>query len=369
MTGVAVSALLPRLRRLRNLIEASRNEIRADETIMTALLREVGIIIANKPLAGVKTFNQVQVRNELAKQALASQHASLQDSIDRLEDHELLRGGLTVFDLTPTQNATTFTQRANLFFTLFNNGPNPEVVAALLAKGHDGRVYRRRGGYRFTYLGATKSRQTGQWVDHWRARNNETPHLSSVALMALLDDMASGRSAQAVMDQFINDPNTPKDWRYYLVKYAAMRDPGLEFAGNYVIADGAGYAICIPLSDSCDGRSYHHDAYLLALVQAAGIPPERIGNDGWPRCFPGDETEERHLKLRNSGLQIRCVDTGWALSNIPMSTSQRSAFDQVAIKHSISNDVCVIPQTNGVDTVDRILMGAALLNDLVALGL
>ncbi len=366
MTGVDVPALLPRLRRLRNLIEASRNEIRADDT-MTALLCEVVILIADEPLAGVKTFNQVQVRNELAKQALVSQHPSLQDSIDRLEDHDLLRGGLTVFDLTPTQNATTFTQRANRFFTLFNNGPNPEVVAALLAKGHVGRVYKKRDAYRFTYLGAAKSRQTGQWEDHWRARNNETPHPSSVALMALLDDMANGESAQTVMDQFIKAPNTPKDWRYYLVKYAAMRDPGLEFAGNYVIADGAGYAICIPLSDSCDGRSYHHDAYLLALVQAAGISPERIGNDDWPRCFPGDETEERHLKLRNSGLQIRCVDTGWELSNIPTSAAQRRAFDQVAINHSISNDVCAIPQTNGIDTVDRVFMGAALLRDLVAL--
>jgi hypothetical protein len=362
--------LQPRLRLLRNLIEGSEDEIRADDTRnnMPALLSEVDTLMANGPLAEIKTFNKVQVRNEQAKRALVAQHPSLLETLNHLEDHELLRGGLTVFDLTPTQDAATFTQRAEQFFTLFG-GPTLEVSAALLAKGHDGRIYRKRNGYRFTYLGATKPRQTGLWEDHWRARNNEHPHPSSVALMALLDDMASGNSAQTVVEQFTNSPSTPKDWRYYLAKYAAMRSTQLEFAGNYVIADGPGYAICIPKSDSCDGRSFHHDAYLLALVQEAGIASEHIDNEGWPRCFPGDQTEERHLKLRRSGLQIRCMEGGWGLSNLPTRADQRQAFDQVANKHLVSNGVCAIPQANGVDTEDRIVIGASLLRDLVVAGL
>lgn len=371
MTGVEVSELLPRLRRLRNLIEASRSEIRAEDNRnnMPALLRDVDILMADGSLAEVKAFNTVQIRNEQAKRDLVAQHPSLQETLNHLEDHELLRGGLTVFDLAPTQDAATFTQRAAQFFILFGNGPSPEVNAALLAKQHGGRTYRERDGYRFTYLGATKSRQTGLWEDHWRARYNEHPHPSSVALMALLDDMANNKSAQAVVDQFTSNPNTPKDWSYYLAKYEAMRSPDLEFTGNYVIADGAGYAICIPKSDSCDGRSYHHDAYLLALVHESGIAPTHIDNEGWPRCFPGDQTEERHLKLCHSGLQIRCVDEGWALSGIPTPEDQRSVFDQVVRRHHVTNDVCVIPQINGIDTEDRIAIGAALLRDLVDAGL
>lgn len=370
MINLSLPDLQPRLRLLRNLIEGSEDEIRADDTRnnMPALLSEVDTLMAKGLLAEVKTFNKVQVRNEQAKRALAAQHPSLLETLNHLEDHELLRGGLTVFDLTPTQDAATFTQRAEQFFTLFD-GPTLEVSAALLAKGHDGHIYRKRNGYRFTYLGATKPRQTGLWEDHWRARNNEHPHPSSVALMALLDDMASGNSAQTVVEQFTNTPSTPKDWRYYLAKYAAMRGTQLDFAGNYVIADGPGYAICIPKSDSCNGRSFHHDAYLLALVQEAGIAPEHIDNEGWPRCFPGDQTEERHLKLRRSGLQIRCMEGGWGLSNLPTQADQRRAFDQVAIKHLASNGFCAIPQANGVDTEDRIVIGAALLRDLVASGL
>lgn len=370
MTDLSLPDLQPRLRLLRNLIEASEDEIRADDTRnnMPTLFSEVEILMANGSLTEVKTFNKVQVRNEQAKLAFLAQHPSLLETLNRLEDHELLRGGLTVFDLTPTQDAVTFTQRAEQFFKLFD-GSTLEVSAALLAKGHDGRIYKKRNGYRFTYLGATKPRQTGLWEDHWRARNSEHPHPSSVALMTLLDDMASGNSAQTVIDRFTNSPNTPKDWRYYLAKYEAMRSTQLEFAGNYAIADGPGYAICIPKTDSCDGRSYHHDAYLLALVHEADIEIEHVGNEGWPRCFPGDQSEERHLKLRRSGLQIRCMEGGWGLSNLPTRADLIQAFDQVARMHSVSEGVCAIPQADGLDTKDRIVIGVALLRDLVDAGL
>ena len=371
MMGLTLPELHPRLRLLRNLIEASKYEVRADETRnnMPALLREVDILMEDGPLADIKTFNQVQLRNEQAKRELLAQQPSLLDTLCHLEDHDLLRGGLTVFDLAPTQDTATFRQRAAQFEQLFN-GPFETVSAALLVKGHAGRMYyERRDGYRFTYLGAAKSRQTGLWEDHWRARSNEHPHPSNIALMALLDAMAGGQAPQTVVDLFVKNPDTPMDWRYYLVKYPAMRSAKLEFAGNYVVAAGAGYAICIPKTDSCDNRSNHHDAYLLALVQEAGIDIEDIGNEGWPRCFPGHVTEERYLKLRHSGLQIRCLENGWGFTSLPTQADQRQAFEQIADKYHIQNSLYAVPQANGVDTKDRIVLGVALLRDLVGAGL
>ena len=369
MTGLSLPELHPRLRLLRNLIEASQYEVRADDTRnnMPALLREVDLLMADGPLADIKTFNQVQLRNEQVKHELLARQPSLLGTLCHLEDHDLLRGGLTVFDLAPTQGAATFTQRAEQFSLLFG-GPIHEVSAALLAKGNEGRIYKKRDGYRFTYLGATKPRQTDSWQDHWRARFNEHPHPSAVALMALLDDMASGKTAHTVAEEFTLDPATPKDWRYYLAKYPVMRSAQLESTGNYVIAN-TGYALCIPKTDSCDSRSDHHDAYLLALVQEAGIATQYIDHKNWPRCFPGHVTEERHLKLRRSGLQIRCLDSGWGLTNLPSQTDQRQAFEQIAGKYRIQNGLHAVPQVNSVDTEDRIAIGAALLRDLVAAGL
>ena len=374
MRGTPLKELHPQLRLLRNLIEASsRGEIRADATRnnMPKLLGEVEIIMAGRPLAEVTTFNQVQVRNEQAKQAFLAQHPkhpALHEAMCRLEDHELLRGGLTVFNLDPGQPADDFTRRAARFPALFEN-PYHQVSAALLAKGHEGRDHQRSTGHRLTYLGSPKKRQFGLWETHLRIRYNEPAHPSTAALMNLLDDWAAEQPLQAVIESFVEDPCTPKDWRYYLAKYAVMRGEHQECAGNYVLAPYPGYAICIPLSDSCDNRSNHHDAYLLALSSTAALTQADIGNPGWPRCFPGHETNERHLQLQRSGLKIRCVENGWALSDIPSDPVFRSAFDDVARTHHIQNGLRAVPQTQGIDTEDRIALGAKLLRDLIEVGL
>ena len=125
-------------------------------------------------------------------------------------------------------------------------------------------------------------------------------------------------------------------------------------------------------SDSCDNRSNHHDAYLLALVKASAIAPERIGNEGWPRCFPGYEKEERHLKLRNKGIRIRCVDAGWQFSRMPDDAQQHQSFEDTAGRYphfQNQNLLHALPQHNGIDTEDRIELVSQLLRELVEAGL
>ena len=365
MTGTPLPMLHPRLRLLRNLIEASRSEVRADN--MPALLHEVDAIMAGEPLTAIHTFNKVQVRNEQAKQHLLAAYPALQDALYRLEDHELLRGGLTAFDLDPAQDAASFASRAAQFARLFDKESFHLASAALLAKGNEGRGRERRSGHRLTYLGAPRQRQAGLWEDHWRIRYNEPSHPSGAALMGLLDDMAAGHSPQAVIDAFLANPGTAKDWRYYIAQYEVMRGAHLEFAGTYVLAPHPGYAICMPKSDSCDNRSYHHDGYLLALAHLAGITP---ANPSWPRCFPGEETEIRYLELPRSHIKVRCMDAGWEFSQLPNDAAQRQLFDAVMQKHPrYQNGLYAVPQSKGCDTEDRIALGAQLLQELVAAGL
>lgn len=376
LSNTSLHDLHLRLRLLRNLIEASRYEIRADATRnnMPALLHEVEIIMAGGPLADVKTFNQVQVRNEQAKQIFLATHPTLLGVVQKLEDHELLRGGLTVFDLDPTLPSDTFSDRAKQFAILFDN-PYGLVSAALLAKGNQGRVYRRSSSHRIAYLGAP--RQAALWEEYWRISNNESTHPSSIALMSLLDAMAAGQSPQTVIDTFLASPETRKDWRYYIAKYKVMRGDTLSFTGNYILAPDPGYGICMPKSDSCDNRSNHHDAFLLALASEAGMGAQHIGNQGWPRCFPGYETEMRYLELRNSGLKVRCVDSGWlwdtaCLKNpnqLSVFTQAISQYGDQAIPGSSSEWVTVITQENGIDTEDRIAKGATLLKVLILNGM
>ena len=355
------------LRLLRNLIEASQDEIRAGErNNMPALLGEVEKIMARGPLTNIATFNQVQVANEVAKQALLSAQPSLQEALHRLEDHELLRGGLTAFDLDPAQSSTGLENHAVQFQALFE-APFGNVTAALLAKGNEGRGHVRTSGHRFAYLGAP--RQTSPWENHWRARRGEVPHSSAGALAALLDDMTMGSSLKDVIGAYLNAPSTPKDWRYYMVKYEAMRAGD---SGCYVIAPYPGYSICMLKGDSCDNRSYHSDAYLLAAVTVAQISQTQIANSGWPRCFPGYETESRSLELRNSGIKIRCAAEGWQFDGVPENGMEREKFDRVVglrPKYDAIRKLYIVPQEGGVDIEDRVAIGGQLIRDLVSTGL
>lgn len=366
--GTPLHDLLPRLRLLRNLIEASEDEIRAGErNKMPALLGEVEKIMADGSLTDVHTFNQVQVANERVKQLFVAAHPALQEVLHRLEDHALLRGGLTAFDLDPAQSATTFEGRAEQFLNLFS-APYSLVTAALLAKGNNGRPgYKRLSGHRLAYLGAPK--QQSPWEDHWRARKGEIPHPSADALMTLLDDMAAGMSPQEVVDLFLGAPTTPKDWRYYMVKHEEMRSGD---SGCHVIAPNPGYSLCMLKGDSCDNRSYHYDAYLLSLATHLQLTSVQIANLGWPRCFPGYEREIRNLELRISGIKIQCVEAGWQFSDIPENTQQRLKFQDIVQRHPLyQNQVFLyaVPQNNGVDTEDRIELFAPLLRELVIAGL
>ncbi len=359
-----------RLRVLRNLIIASNDEIRVPN--MPKLLIEAEQIVLHGDLRQVNTFNQVQVSNELAKADLLETHASLAIDLYRLEDHDLLRGGLTAFDLDPVR----FQQRAQTFIKLFdktvylNNAPWKMLSGALLAKGDYSRCRDRNNGYRAADFGAPKN--DDPWRTLFRGRKGEQPHRASVPLMALLDTVSLGFDAvvsstmlRKVMDDYLSDEKTQKDWRFYFVKYDVMRAGSI---GHYKIST-SGYQVCM-MHNSSVMRSYYYDPYLLAAVKQSQIDPIRIANPRWPCCFSGYETERRALVLKRSELQIQCIGQGWQLSSPPTDQSQRRAFDHVCATFDIGADLLLsVPQHAGVDKEDRIIIGGRLIADLIENGL
>ena len=353
---------LKRLRILRNLIEASSDEIRAGErNNMPKLLVEVEQVIVHGNFQQVITFNQVQVRNEIAKAAMLQTMPSLADDLYRLEDHDLLRGGLTVFDLEPSQ----FQNRSQAFIKIFNksacsdNMPWRLITGALLAKGDYARRGNRWTGHRSLNFGAPRNDEP--WRELFRGRKGESAHPASAPLMALLDAVAAGKTLHEEIASYLADANTPKDWRYYFVKYDAMRE---GTSGHYTICKDGGYMAC--MLNCYVMRSYYYDPYLLAAVKQSQINTNSISNVGWPCCFYGYETERRALILRNSGLQIQCVEQGWQLSEVPADPSLKTAFDQVCSTLNVGeNFLYSVPQISGIDTDDRVILGGKLIAILV----
>lgn len=229
-------------------------------------------------------------------------------------------------------------------------------------------------GYRMVYLGAPENNEP--WMNLFRARGVEANHPASPYLMTLLDALVDGQSLADIIERYLKHPDTPRDWRYYMVKYEAMRSGSAGGSGCYVVASGAGYGMCMLKNESCDDRGNHADAYLLALLHQAQAGTGGGGNPQWPRSFPGYEINVRQLFLKSSRLGICCVPEGWQLDATAMDATQASKFRDVIAEFGLRPSrqeenifLLEVQQQNHVDFEDRIVLGGALLKALLERGM
>lgn len=358
-----------RLRVLRNLVEASSNEIRADK--MPALIADVRRLIVEGDLDGIETFNQAQVADEKLKAELLEKAPALERALFHLEDHPLLRGGLAAFDL----DVTKLERRARAFHELFAEANLSLLTGALLAAGD----YSQRINHRFLLLGS--SVDLAQWREEILTGSSRA-HLAGVrdALGRILDVVATReedvRSTLIAFTQaWLENTDHAKglDWRWYFVRYPEMREGR---SGIYASATGAlGYSVC--MLDKKAMSSYYRDPYLAAIRQQSGVAQTSVQGlvqhwSGEPG-FTGYETEPRWMRLVKSGTDMRVILEGIQL-RAPAAAQHAEAFSRVCEAHAIGADVCLkLPQVTvdgrHLDTKDRVQLGAALLRDLVTAGL
>jgi len=176
---------------------------------------------------------------------------------------------------------------------------------------------------------------------------------------------------QRVVSSFLTDREAGRthDWRYYLVKYPAMREGA---TGIYFGVDGElGYSTCMLRTKQLNGK--YRDPILLELWRSSGAD-ENV-EDPW---FTGYETLPRWLRLIRSGIGIRSVADGFALQppeDVRLAAIFRDVWrrrdDVVVVEDNVM--LLKIPQDDAgdgpVDTVDRVAVGAAFLRELVDAGL
>lgn len=354
-----------RLRQLRNVNEASQFELRVQN--MPKLVTEVEKFMRSGALDALATFNQNQVADEHGKQEFLAQHPALQPAIERLEDQPILRGTLASFDL----DAATVVGRAAAFEAAFAIEHWPALTGALLAIGKYQRDLADSDYHRF-------GSPTTEGV--WRAVLVDRGDRASLAptravLAAFLDTLAPPldpveAQLEAIVERFLADrvDNAELDWRYYLVRYACMRE------GNSGIYYGADYKLGYELTMLCKSvqRSWHRDPYLYAIWRESGSPEEVT--DPW---FIGYSTDGRWMRLERSRSGIRSVPTGIAVQ-APAAEQHRITFESLCRQHPdvVGTEVdwlLVVAQQerNGslVDTEDRVQKAVSFLRELVAAGL
>ncbi|ESY94314.1 DUF262 domain-containing protein [Mesorhizobium sp. LNHC209A00] len=352
-----------RLRMLRNLIEASPNELRLEN--MPGLIKDVETLVREPDIRKalrLTTFNSGQVGDENDKVAAIEREPAIEAALLRLEDHTLLRGCLIAFDLDV--DAATFNARAAKFECCFSDKTLwPTLTAALLAVGN----YSRPKGARF-YFGSAKDNATS-WREVLTRGNREDAKRTRDILAILLDRLSQSTSEpKTLLEGLIADylADAPAsdgyDWRWYLVKYPIMRDGN---SGIYVGNDRElGYGLC--MLDKTQLNSNYRDPFLSAIIKQAGAPDDSVRDR-----FNGYAHIPRLMVLTRSGTKIQCIPDGYQVVP-PEDAAQNISYHVIAAKYGISNNLLSIAKMSAnstIDAVDRIVIGGKILGELVDAGL
>lgn len=344
-----------RSRTLRNLIEGSQFEMRADRmSRLVAVTRDL-ILEGVIPAAGLLNFSFPQIDDELAKAAFRAKNPDSSRALDALEDHQLLRGSLNAFLLDDHR----IEARAAAFITVIASSELwNDAAAALLTVGD----YQRPRGRdlsnpRSFQLAATDV----DYPDVWRALLTGAPRgemaTTAAVFTEFLDvigssDLSLAATLQRMREEWLAEREFERqfDWRYYMVKYPGMREgaSGLYFSEDHAM----GYSLCNLRGGKEQMNSLYRDPYLLSIFRAAGEPEEV--DDPW---FVGYEWDPRYLNVREKDLGIRCIASGFSVRSVG------DEGDWILETHYVPQH-----EVDGVmvDSEDRIEIGARLIRDLIA---
>ena len=340
-----------------------------------ALLNETAGIIRSGDLATILTYNNRQTQEEKKKAEFLARypgHPNLREVLHRLEDHDLLRGCIAAFDLEVSPDI--FDRRAHLFHEVFSGDgklPAKDITAALLACGDYSRKVR-NDRWQF---GSPEQSLASVWRELLTNPASKEFAQTRRVLLQMLDtlDTIPGASVQervqTIVDRYLaeQEENRQFDWRYYLVKYPAMREGR---SGLYVSSSGAmGFDLC--MMDRRHLNSYYRDPYLFAVIALSGAKEcqdvSKLRHYGWDGCQP----ERRWIELLRTGEKLMsCTREGFKLQ-APTTLPEQASFTAILQRNNVSADLMLRVQQKDVDGVkydqeDRILFGANFLKDVIA---
>lgn len=213
------SQMSERIRIVNNLISNSNDEMNDSENRvggnrLPSILEQTKSIIINGQIVDNISinFNSTQLEEEKAKIAWRLNHPTQIYSLNKLEDHDLLNGQISVVGL---ENDVLFDRFTELFTC-----NKDKISCALLTFGDYSRVER---NWRYSF-GATDA-QSWKMIFHQSsaARFDETKN----CLVQLLSSSTTFNNQ--VLDGLINnyitncETNLLFEWRYYFVKYSVFR--------------------------------------------------------------------------------------------------------------------------------------------------
>lgn len=351
--------LVRRLRVLRNVIEASENEVRLDR--MPALIHETEEFVASADLAVLESFNQTQVDDERRKAEFLEAAPDARAALNAFEDHSVLRGSLISFEL----DAAAMTARANAFDQVFADSSTwPALRGALLATGD---YFRRpwlhnfhfgsptaEGRWRTLLTGSGRSKPESKALATWSTFLDEV-----TASTSTLGELYTRKTAERVA---VSKTEGTFDWRYYLLAYPEMREgeSGIFHTEN----EDLDFEMCALRRSQMNSK--YRDPYLYAVYVRSGL--EEALENPW---FSGYAENGRWLRVTGSEISIRCRNHGYLIDAPGLEQVVVDSLEGLpgSISQGQGHVVWAAPQDpdteRPIDLVDRVEVGCTILRALV----
>lgn len=211
-----------RIRIVNNLIQNSRDEIsdRQDRNRMPAILKQTEAII----LTGVinddigPSFNAHQILEEKKKITYLESNPNMASVMFELEDHDLLKGQISIFGIDNLDNLHHYTKR---FKSLFECDKE-KVDCAMMAIGNYGQMEGNKRRYQY----GTKS-NSSTWENLFHQSSNSGFQKTSGILISLLDkyEEFSNEILEKIAKDYLEKCEVEEKYpfRYYYIKYDEYR--------------------------------------------------------------------------------------------------------------------------------------------------
>ena len=320
-----------KIRKIRNLIASSEDQMRKE--YLGTLYLDIELILNDKELIDKTRFSKAQIEEETNKRALLKEHPDLTKILFKTEDHHLLRGTLSIFDIT-----AEIEPYAEKFLQIFKSECDYfQISRAMLTMGDYSQIYRR--------LRRFGNNNDSTWRElftpnEYRKNFDKTKTLLKKYLQKFIDDNMTTN------DKLISGNElAEKVWRYYYIKYESFRlwegnrTNGFYFWDDF---DNRPYECFMMFRTQFNGR--HWNPYLL-------------------------EIKNRHkdcsLEAYGNNIQFTCKNVIFMISmqhNAFVFTSQENdtvsflALENLKSKNILDADGQLVVDQNidKIDTVDRI---------------
>lgn len=367
-TNLEHSVAARRLRILRNiLVHSSREFI---DAYYADQIRGVYSLVVEGRIKLKSRFNTRQLEEEKAKEALRAAlttDSELHNALDYLEDHPLLRGRLAVFSQKDHAGKgfrfekETILQGKHFFELAFGKTPiaYDTVVRGLLSQDD----YALRVGSRL-YLG---SQNSADRHDIFATPDGEVfPRVRNAvqSLAAQTVDASSSENLDRMINEIANDwaaqqeAQKKMDWRYYFVKYPAMRPDFCETMGFYFTGWHSRKFEMLQLKKT-KRSAPNWNPFLWAAYVEAGLNNEENQNSNveWQDC---QGTEEKPLLFHygRSRLALWLTECFWAFGSGtdpdgPLTKAQAALIEQLREQFKIDEDGdLLIPGEESIPNVD-----------------